>query len=147
MKVHIEANTNGKGHWSEEERLVIINKLEIGYSSLVYYPEDPFNGELRAYFEPHGFTRGSWNVQGYGLIYTDRQWMREFKKGLAAYGFSRRAVQNVSYSEQGMQGDDYVSMDIGPVFWTSWNRLLKKQARDEFNASKTSDTVVPLGQE
>lgn len=125
MQVNIEANTNGKGLWSEEQRLVIINRLDIGYNSQKYYPEDPFVGELRAYFEPHGFTRGSWNVPGFGLIYTDKLWMKEFKKGLRAAGFSIKAVQNVSYSEQGMQGDDYVSMDIGRVFYASWKRLNK----------------------
>jgi hypothetical protein len=131
MKVEIKANTNGKGHWSEEQRLVIINKLGIGYSSLVYYPEEPFHGELRAYFEPSGFTHGSWNVAGYGLIYTDRQWMKEFKAGLRELGLSIKAVQNVSYSEQGMQGNDYVSMDVGPAFYTSWQRLQKKLAKEE----------------
>lgn len=126
MQVDIKANTNGKGHWTVEERMVQIIKLGIGYSSLTYYPEDEFNGELRAYFVPHGFTPGSWNVAGHGLIYTDRQWMKEFKAGLRAAGFSIKAVQNVSYSEQGMQGDDYVSMDIGPTFYASWKRLQKK---------------------
>lgn len=129
MKVNIEAHTNGKGHWTVEERMVQIIKLGIGYSSLTYYPEDPFHGELRAYFEPSGFTPGSWNVPGHGLIYTDRLWLKEFKAGLRAAGFSIKAAQNVSYSEQGMQGDNYVSMDIGPTFYASWVRLQKKIER------------------
>jgi hypothetical protein len=130
MIVSINCHTNGKGHWSEEQRLVIINRLGIGYSSLNYYPEDPFHGELRAYFDPFGFTHGSWNVPGHGLIYTDRQWMKEFKVGMRAAGFSIRAVQNISYSEQGLQGSDYVSMDIGPVFYASWLRLQAKLKKD-----------------
>ena len=125
MKINIVAHTNGKGQWTEEARMVQITRLGIGYSSLSYYPEDPFNGELRAYFEPSGFTPGSWNVVGHGLIYTDRLWLKEFKKGLREAGFSIKAVQNVGYSEQGMQGQDFVSMDIGPVFYASWKRLLK----------------------
>jgi len=131
MKVNIEANTDGKGHWSEEQRLVIINRLDIGYSSLNYYPEDPFHGELCAYFDPFGFSRGSWNVPGHGLIYTDRQWMKEFKTGMRAAGFSIKAVENISYSEQGMQSSDYVSMDVGPVFYKSWIRLQKKLSLQE----------------
>ncbi len=126
MKVAISANTNGKGHWTEEQRLVIINRLDIGYSSLTYYPEEPFFGELRAYFDNSGFTLGSWNVPGHGLIYTDKLWLKEFKAGLRDLGLSIKAVQNVHYSEQGMQGDDYVSMDVGTVFYTSWLRLQKK---------------------
>lgn len=131
MKVTINANTDGKGHWSEEQRLVTINRLDIGYSSLTYYPENPFYGELRAYFDNSGFTLGSWNVPGHGLIYTDKQWLKEFKAGLRDLGLSIKAVQNVSYSEQGMQGDDYVSLDIGPTFYKSWLRLLSKQAKKE----------------
>ncbi len=135
MKVAISASTNGKGLWTEEQRLVIINRLKIGYSSLTYYPEEPFHGELRAYFDDSGFTLGSWNVPGHGLIYTDKLWIREFKAGLRDLGLSIKATQNVSYSEQGMQGTNYVSMDIGPVFYTSWLKLLKKQAKAEEAAS------------
>jgi hypothetical protein len=145
MKVTINANTNGKGHWTEEERLVTIIRLEIGYSSLKYYPEDPFNGELRAYFEPSGFMLGSWNVPGHGLIYTDKLWMKEFKAGLRQLGLSIKAVQNVGYSEQGMQGDDYVSMDIGPTFYKSWLRLqaqLKKEADANAIALETTSNEV-----
>jgi hypothetical protein len=127
MHVKIEAHTNGKGYWTEEQRLVIIDEVRIGYSSLGYFPDEPFSGELRAYFQPHGFTSGSWNVQGHGLIYTDKLWMREFKKGLRELGLSIKAVQDVYYSEQGMQGNNYVSMDIGETFYKSWQRLMKKQ--------------------
>lgn len=123
MKTHIEAHTDGKGLWTEESRLVIIDRVEIGYSSLEYYPEDEFHGELRAYFDATGLTVGGWNVAAYGLIYTDAKWLREFKRGLRALGLSERACRNVSYSEQGMQGKDYVSMDIGAHFYTSWKRL------------------------
>ena len=125
MKVSISANTNGKGHHTEEQRLVIINRLDIGYSSLTYYPEEPFNGELRAYFDNSGFTLGTWNVPGHGLIYTDRQWLKEFKAGLRDLGLSIKAVQNVGYSEHGMQGDDYVSRWTDNLFrfCTKWRAV------------------------
>jgi hypothetical protein len=125
MDVSFLTHTNGKGLWSEEARSIEIVKLSIGYTSKTYYPEDPFNGELRAHFISHGFTPNSWNVPGYGLIYTDKLWLKELKKSLREFGFSIKAVQNVHYSEQGLQGDDYVSMDIGPAFWASWKRLNK----------------------
>lgn len=126
MKVSIKTNTDGKGLWTDEVRSVLIQELKIGYSSLEYYPEDKFNGELRAYFEPSGFTPDSWNIDGYGLIYTDKKWLKEFKAGLRELGFSIRAVQNVGYSEQGMQSFNYVSLDIGHQFYSSWVRLHKK---------------------
>jgi hypothetical protein len=125
MKTNIVTLTNGKGLWSQEVREVLITKLEIGYSSLKYYPEDPFTGELRAYYEPHGFTQGSWNVDGHGLICTDKLWIKEFKKGLQIIGFSANSVRNIKYGEKDMQGEDYVSMDVGPTFYPSWKRLNK----------------------
>ncbi len=125
MKVAIIAGTDGKGFWTEEVMDVLISELKIGYSSLEYYPEEPFNGELRAYFEPTGQTAGGWHVPAYGLIYTDKKWLREFKRGLRNVGFSDRAARDVEFSEQGMQGKDYVSMDIGPHFYTTWKRLNK----------------------
>ena len=131
MLCHIETHTNGKGLWTDEQRLVIINKIGIGFSSLTNYPEDPFYGLIRAYFEPHGFTTGSWNVDGHGLICSDRLWIKEFKAGLRAAGFSIKAAQNVSYAEKDMQGLDYVSMNAGPKFYASWKRLnkLPKEAK------------------
>lgn len=125
MKVNIIANTDGKGFWSIERRSVKITKVDIGYNSMDYYPEDKFNGELRAYFDPNGFTSDSWHVKGHGLIYTDKTWLREFKNGLRESGLSRDAIRDISYSEQGMQGENYVSMDIGPKFYASWKRLNK----------------------
>lgn len=127
MIVNIVANTNGKGLWTNDAKPVLINKIELGYTSIEYYPEDPVNGELRAYFDPSGYGYGSWNVRAYGLIYTDKLWLREFKKELQKLGFSLKAVRDIHYSEQGMQGEDYVSMDFGPAFYTSWKRISKKQ--------------------
>jgi hypothetical protein len=128
MKTRIIAHTNGKGIWTDEQRMVEITSIEIGYKSTDYYPEDEFNGELRAFFDPSGFTPGSWNIPGHGLIYTDKLWMKEFKAGLRANGFSILAVRDLDYSEQGMQGDNYVSMDVGSKFYSSWMRLHNKQS-------------------
>lgn len=135
IDTHIVTHTNGKGLWSSEEREVHVNKLKIGFNSLEVFPNEDFYGELRAYFEDHGFTVGSWNVEGHGLIYTDKLWLREFKKGLRELGLSRRAVQDVDYSEQGMQGHDYVSLDVGKTFWASWKRLLIKKNLESTNAA------------
>ena len=124
MLVNLETRTNGKGLWTDEKRTVLINKIDIGYTSLTYYPEGAFNGELRAYFSPDGYSSGSWNTSAYGLIYTDKLWLREFKRGLRKLGFSVLAVRDIEYSERG-QSSDYVSMDIGPNFYASWKRLTK----------------------
>ena len=67
--------------------------------------------ELRAYFN----TR-DWGIRSLGLLYTDEGWMKTFKENLRKMGFSEAAIKDVDYSEQGMQGDDFVSMDVGDAF-------------------------------
>lgn len=119
MKVDIVINSDGKGLWSDEVRTVNLVKLKIGYIN-----EDLTFGELRAYF-----TKSSWNTDKHGLIYTDQRWMREFLSALRMdYGFTRSATSDISYSEQGMQGDDYVSMDIGTKFLTEWCKKNSKES-------------------
>jgi hypothetical protein len=128
MKMPIITHTDGKGEHSEEALPVEIIRTGFGWKSTDLFPDDPFNGELRAYFEPSGYFEGSWSVQGFGHICTDKLWLREFKAGLRERGYSIKAVQNVAYSSIDRQGTNYVCLDIGPKFYTSWNRLSKKGA-------------------
>lgn len=126
MKVTINTNTNGKGKGTDEIRVVTITELKIGYSNQTYFPGDPFEGELKAYFDPFGFTIGSWHVPAFGYINGDRLWLKEFKAGLRELGLSIKGVQNVSYGVEERQGQDYVSLAVGDAFYKSWLRLQKK---------------------
>jgi len=103
----VEFNTAGNGLWSGEERTVRITDMQLGYVA-----DELDFGELRVYFD-----RRTWNVNEHGLIYTDRQFMRELQAFLTEHGL---VGKDVSYSEQGMQGDDYVSLDIGEDFLQAW---------------------------
>jgi hypothetical protein len=67
--------------------------------------EEGCDGDLQAYF-----TEETWN-DSYGLIYTDSAFLACVHAALIAAGISTEAAEDVGYSEQGMQGDDYVSMD------------------------------------
>jgi hypothetical protein len=96
----------GTGHWTTFTGLVKVIKVEVCYVN----DEGDF-GELRAYFDSK-----SWDVHAQGLIYTDPQWITELRAMMKTLGFSRGAVEDITYSEQGMQGDNYVSMDIGEYF-------------------------------
>jgi len=116
--------------------MVFVTKLEIGHSTLTYFPDDPFSGELRAFFDPSGFTIGSWNTEGFGFICGDKTWLKDFKAGLRELGFSIKAAQNVAYEESVMQKPNYVSLKVGPNFYKSWARLQEK-AKNE-----TSDALV-----
>ena len=100
-------NTAGDGLWSHEKRAVKTLRLALGYIS----DEEDF-GELRIQFD-----KRTWNVKKHGLIYTDRQFERELREQLDLIGFPGK---DVSYSEQGMQGEDYVSCDVGKKFLKAW---------------------------
>jgi hypothetical protein len=100
-------HTDGRGYWSEEVRAVQITELEVSYIN------DECNfGELRVHF-----NTDSWRPCTHGLIYTDKLFMEQLRAWLTSIGF---AGEDVSYSEQGLQGDNYVSCDVGKAFIDSW---------------------------
>ena len=111
IKFNTTLRTNGKGYWSNKARAVDVTKLSVPYVS----DEGDF-GELRVYF-----TKDSWDVDNDGLIYTDKQFMTELRTALTNAGFDGN---DVDYSEQGMQGNTFVSLDVGPSFLTSWTNIV-----------------------
>ena len=94
MQTAVTFNTNGKGYWSNTAKAVRIVDMRLGYVS----DEEDF-AELCVYF-----NTGDWDVNKLGLIYTDKQFKAELNAFLAEQGLG-----SAEYSEQGMQGDDYVS--------------------------------------
>ena len=106
--LRISTHTDGKGYWSGEQRNVVISSIAL---DCVCWYNNKFIAELRAYF-----IKKDWNTEKHGLIYTDRTWMKCFKENLVRMGFSEAAINKLEYSEQGMQGDNYVSMDVGDQF-------------------------------
>lgn len=103
--VNWQINVAGDGLWSNQSALVRIIRVEAD----VHEPGEW--GELRAYFDAR-----TWDVDSQGLIYTDTRWIQEFRAMMKTLGFSPMAVEDISYSEQGMQGNDYVSMDVSEAF-------------------------------
>ena len=102
-KVNATLNTNGNGYWSNKAKAVDITGLQLSYTN-----DELDFGELRV-----RFNTATWDTNKDGLIYTDKQFMRELKELLTIQGFD---ASDVSYSEQGMQGDTYVSCDVGECF-------------------------------
>ena len=102
-KVNATLNTNGKGYWSRTATAVEVTGLQLAYTN-----DELDFGELRV-----RFTAASWDVNKLGLIYTDKLFMTELKALLTTMGFD---ASDVDYSEQGMQGDTYVSCDVGELF-------------------------------
>jgi hypothetical protein len=113
MKVDITATCDGMGYWSRRPfRRVHISKIDV-----TYIDDKKEFGELIATFDK------GWNVKKDGLIYTDALWIKDFRNGLVAFGFSREAADNVEYSEQGMQSETYISMDVGKKFLDEWKTI------------------------
>ncbi len=99
-------NTCGDGYWSS-----VAKPVEIVDMRVIWMSDEGEYGELAVYF-----NTDTWNVDTDGLIYTDSQ----FKQDLMQFVKQHGLVVDLCYSEQGMQGDDYVSFDIGADFLRSW---------------------------
>jgi hypothetical protein len=104
--VNFVTHTNGRGYWSTVSGCVKISRVR-----LAYLDDELDFGELRAYFDPR-----EWDTNKDGLIYTDPTWIESFRNCMATMGFSEAALQDIDYSEAGMQGGNYVSMDVGGDF-------------------------------
>jgi hypothetical protein len=102
-KTSATLRTDGMGLWSNKRKAVDITGLQLSYTN-----DELDFGELRVRFDT-----ASWDVNTDGLIYTDKQFMTELRELLTSMGFD---ASDVSYSEQGMQGDTYVSCDVGECF-------------------------------
>lgn len=98
-------NTNGSSLWSDKAKPVRITKIWV--ESRWYEGEDDAWGTVKVYF-----NTDDWNYETDGLIYTDDMFEEDLVYFLSSIvpGFDGT---DFGYSEQGMQGDDYVDFDIG----------------------------------
>lgn len=108
-QVSWQTHTDGSSLWAEG----VAKTVRIVEVWLNYCNEEENWGELCA-----RFNTKDWDTSKDGLIYTDRQWIDEFRALMKTLGFSSIALDDISYSEQGMQGSDYVSMDVSEAFLT-----------------------------
>lgn len=114
IRFETKLDTAGDGLWSDVSKPVQVTKLSLGYVN----DEEDF-GELRVHFDK------GWDVRKDGLIYTDSLFLVMLREKLNDCGF---AGADVDYSEQGMQGDNYVSLDVGKDFLGSWFAVVDKVA-------------------
>ena len=107
MSKSVTIHTVGDGYWSNAAKAVEVVDMRVPYIN----DEKDF-GELRVYFNTK-----TWDVNEEGLIYTDSLFLGQLQEFLIK---QQLAGLDVEYSEQGMQGDDYVSLDVGKDFLDSW---------------------------
>jgi hypothetical protein len=106
INLNTRLSTDGSGYWSNVAKTVLVTGLELSSTD----DEGQF-GELRVHFSP-----STWDINKDGLIYTDNQFISDLKVLLSRIELDT----DVSYSEQGMQGDTFVSLDVGPEFIKSY---------------------------
>jgi len=106
-------NTDGKGLWSRQAKSVTVIGIDCIITKME--DEDQLFGELMVRFDT-----ASWDTDKDGLIYTDGLFLQELQTFLKSQGFSNAASDDVGYSEQGMQGDEYVSLDVSSEFCEEW---------------------------
>ena len=99
-------HTSGDGYWSNHKAAVRATGIELATVSNF---QD--HGELRVYFDEQ-----TWDTEHHGLIYTDDGFVTQLKQLLADRGI----IGGVSYSEQGLQGEDFVSFDVDGEFIRAW---------------------------
>lgn len=119
-QVNFVTRTNGTSLWSEVKKTVAINRVVLAYES----DEGTF-GELRAYFKP-----SEWDSDD-GLIYTDEGWIKSFKECMRTLGFSDQAIDDIAYSEAGMQGETFVSLDVFDQFMLECTPLYRFTVNQE----------------
>jgi hypothetical protein len=93
----------GDGLWSDQTmtRTVLVEEVSMSYM-------EDYNmwSDLRVHFNTE-----DWSVDQDGLIYTDSGFINDLRSFLEDSGIPIDIVRNIDYSEQGMQGDSYVSCD------------------------------------
>jgi hypothetical protein len=104
--------TDGSGFWTASEKEIQATKIVLNY----YTEDDELDiglyGELRVYYDTN-----TWDIKHDGLPYTDKQFLDDLRGCLEVMGLND---EDIEYSEQGMQGKDYVSLDVGQEFISSW---------------------------
>lgn len=113
METTIILNTDGRGLWSSKSKPVIVTGMDCIITKME--DEDQLFGELMVRFD-----LASWDTDKDGLIYTDDLFLEGLHTFLKSQGFTVEASNDVSYSEQGMQGDEYVSLDVSSEFCQEW---------------------------
>lgn len=112
-------HTDGSGYWSSKAAPVRITELRLSYID----EEEDFV-ELCVHF-----NTDDWRPDRDGLIYTDHLFGEELITFLKSLGLGT----DVGYSEQGMQGDNYVSLDAGVEFLASYKAKYPEQYKAAFD--------------
>ena len=111
LKFNCVLQTAGDGYWSNVAKDVAVERIALNYCN-----DEMDFGELQVYF-----NTASWDVEQHGLIYTDSLFLEQLRDVLTLAGLD---ASDADYSEQGMQGNNYVSLDVGEAFINSYTNIV-----------------------
>jgi len=148
-KTPMICSTSGDGYWSRQKRAVTTPKIEMEVGEVKETPrlfasrlprECPqMHIHIKAYF-----TKKTWSNGEHGLIYTDSQWLKDFRKQFASQFPTLAWIANViDYTEQGMQGANYVSLELSLPNMESIKRFLEitDTAQRQSNTDEAFDKI------
>ena len=98
--------TCGDGYWSNVVKEVFVTSISMYIGTESDDGEYFGDGDLAV-----NYTEATWDNNVDGLIYTDSEFLHCVREFLINAGFNVAAVEDISYSEQGMQDDERVSCD------------------------------------
>jgi hypothetical protein len=106
VKKPFVCKTHGNGYWSNEELKTTVKKINF---EVAYFSEDSVTLYVEVFF-----SQREWNIETDGLIYTDTNWIKDFSKNFVKLPEVKNLVKmkDIDYTEQGMQGDNYVSLSF-----------------------------------
>jgi hypothetical protein len=111
LKTPLLCQTKGDGYWSATNRTVATSKIEmeVGEASVSLWSYSVY---LEIHFRAF-FPKRSWDTDKYGLIYTDSLWIKDFREQFKTrFPAMAWMASKINYTEQGMQGDNYVSLVV-----------------------------------
>jgi len=103
--------TSGDGYWSTSKNIVKITHIR-----LTTYGND--HGYLDVYFHD------GWNIDKDGLIYSDENALKDIRQMLSKMGLN---TNELYYSEQGMQGRDFINFAVDKKFIDSYKKNIIRE--------------------
>ena len=104
------ASTDGSSIWASKgsHGKKIIVKGQLHFGGLEDNNEELYGAEAEFVFKPTG--EHGWDTSTLGLIYTDKGFIHDIQTALKSDAFPY--WNEIDYSEQGMQGDNFVHFDV-----------------------------------
>jgi hypothetical protein len=107
LALDVTLNTAGDGYWSKAQKAVRVLAVTMGFDL-----DEGYEGCGDLGIE---YDEATWDNEVDGLIYTDTAFLAGLKAALVAAGCDAEAVEEIKYSEQGMQDDGRVSCDANEL--------------------------------